>query len=172
MVPTVSVLLKIAKGLGCRPEELIRDRLDAAPTPAGTPAGTLAEKEGSNGAGNGRVLSETQLIGATSSLPAPTGMHVWKLDLSTDRGLPAIELDAGQRAILLVESGSVKIEAGDRELEMRAGDCIEVEGGRLRSAAPQPRPARLTLIVSPPGDLDLQPESPSPGSSADLGLPG
>ena len=28
MVPTVSVLLKIAKGLGRRPEELIRDRLE------------------------------------------------------------------------------------------------------------------------------------------------
>jgi hypothetical protein len=43
MVPTLSVLLKIAKGLGRRPEELIRDRMEdesaengaieASPTP-------------------------------------------------------------------------------------------------------------------------------------------
>ena len=28
MVPTVLVLLRIAKGLGCRPEELVRDRFE------------------------------------------------------------------------------------------------------------------------------------------------
>jgi transcriptional regulator with XRE-family HTH domain len=38
MVPTVSVLLKIARGLGCRPEELVRDRWNAGRSQASVEA--------------------------------------------------------------------------------------------------------------------------------------
>jgi transcriptional regulator with XRE-family HTH domain len=88
MVPTVSVLFKIAKGLDRRPEELIRD------------------------------------------------------------------------AIVLVEMGAIDLQAGKRRILLDTGDCIEVEGERIESPAAQSDPTRLTLIVSPPGNLDRSLGSP------------
>ncbi|GEM_PF-3378942 len=153
MVPTVSVLLKIAKGLGCRPEELIRDRID------GEDVDSEQEKTSSlgsgNGAANGRspsVLSED--VRRTAALPA-RNVGVWQLDVSRDRRLPTLDLAPQQRAILLVERGEVDLHAGDQRVRMDAGDCIEVEGGRIQHAADGTASASLTLIVSPAGNLDL-----------------
>jgi transcriptional regulator with XRE-family HTH domain len=133
MVPTVSVLLKIARGLDRRPDELIRDAMAPSQSPP------TARDE---------------------SRPNPN-VGVWRIDLAPDQSLPAFELEPLQRAIVLVETGAIDLQAGEQRIRMDAGDCIEVEGKRIQSPATQSDPTRLTLIVSPPGDLDRCLGSPS-----------
>lgn len=151
MVPTVSVLLKIAKGLGCRPEELIRDRFEDET--AGSGEETLPDGPSGNGAmaGDSSALPPLE-TGPTLPEARPT-FGVWKLDLSRERALPTLDLAPQQRAIVLVEHGAVDLWTGDRRVRMDAGDCIEVEGGRIEPGDDLASAARVTLIVSPPGDL-------------------
>ncbi|MCR9094673.1 MAG: helix-turn-helix domain-containing protein [bacterium] len=151
MVPTVSVLLKIAKGLGCRPEELIRDRFEDET--AENVQETLPNGRSENGAmAGGPPTLPPQDVRPTSPEARPA-FGVWKLDLSRERALPTLDLAPQQRAIVLVEDGAVDLRTGDRSVRMDAGDCIEVEGGRIEPGAELVSTARVTLIVSPPGDL-------------------
>lgn len=143
MVPTISVFLKIAKGLGRRPDELIRDRhesnnpIDAAVSPTTTP---------------------------DEQSPPESNVGVWHIDLAADEPLPDIELDPIQRAIVLVERGPIHLLADNRHVLMKSGNCIAVDGGCIRSWDDRTDPARLTLIVSPPGDLDRRLGKPAPSS--------
>jgi len=129
MVPTVSVLLKIAKGLGRRPQELIRDEV-ARPTDQGC------------------------LLDGMGASARRAG--VWRIELDRDRSLPIVDLDSRQHAIVVVEKGVIELRSGEERVTMAAGDCIEFEGGRrIESAVSQTDPASVTLIVSPPSNLDL-----------------
>lgn len=150
MVPTVSVLLKIAKGLGCRPEELIRDRIDDDRAEIDT---------------NGPSTPGNQDGAAPRTHPTMRpDIGVWHIDLARDKTLPTLDLDPLQRAIVLVERGELDLQAGNQRVQMDAGDCIEVEGGRIASRVQQPQSASLTLIVSPPGNLDLRLGRPQPST--------
>jgi transcriptional regulator with XRE-family HTH domain len=133
MIPTVSVLFKIARGLNRRPEDLIRDTM-------------------SNGASDSSMRSEAR---------SNPNVGVWRIDLAAEQALPPLDLDPSQRAILLVEMGAIDLQAGAQRILMDAGDCIEVEGERIESPAAQSDPTRLTLIVSPPGNLERCLGSPS-----------
>ncbi len=153
MVPTVSVLLKIAKGLGCRPEELIRDRIDRENVDSDQENPSfLVSGNGAASGGAPSVLSED--VRQTAALP-PRNVGVWQVDVSRERRLPTLDLAPQQRAIVLVERGEVDLHAGDQGVRMNAGDCIEVEGCRIQHAAEGVTSASLTLIVSPVGNLDL-----------------
>lgn len=134
MVPTVAVLLKIARGLGCRPEELIRDGLDDAAS-----APPAAENTSS---GNGGLRA--------SALPpsAHRKLNVWKLALSKSQSLPDLAPGPGQRILLLVDQGIVEVEAGSKYLTLSAGECIEIEGAPLRAKTSTAGPVRLTLVAS------------------------
>ena len=151
MVPTVSVLLKIAKGLGCRPEELIRDRFEDET--AENVQETLPNGRSEDGAMAGGPPTLPPQDVRPASPEARPAFGVWKLDLSRERALPTLDLAPQQRAIVLVEDGAVDVRTGDRSVRMDAGDCIEVEGGRIEPGADLVSNARVTLIVSPPGDL-------------------
>jgi len=125
MVPTVSVLLKIAKGLGRRADELVRD--DAV------------------------VMVHN---GAGSAEDSPNRAGVWRIDLAANQSMPSMELEPVQRAIVLVEKGAVDLRSGERSVHLDAGDCYEFGGGcRIDSHGRQHDPASVTVIVSPPGDL-------------------
>ena len=183
MVPTVSVLLKIAKGLGRRPEELIRDGIseplagEEPPTHSAT-ASPLSSTEGApqsiNGAGTSVRFQDTglgtpQTAAQNESAPRPSpsarpDIGVWQIEISPERGFPALELDPHQRAIVLVERGGVDLQAGDQRVQMDAGDCIEVEGGRIQSVTHPQESATLKLIVSPSGSLDLRLGKPRPST--------
>jgi transcriptional regulator with XRE-family HTH domain len=132
MVPTVSILLKIARGLGRSPEELVRDQatLDAAPE--------LAASELSEG-------------------PPPQAdrdFAVWRVRLRPEREPPDLVLEPGQRVVLLVEEGAVRALSHGRVLDLEAGDCAEAAGSLGLRARGRPLvPARLTLIAAPPGRL-------------------
>ncbi len=152
MVPTVSVLLKIAKGLGCRPEELIRDAV-TNDRPEDRP-----EDQPQDSAERSRV--EAAEATASPSLPARhpavrSNVCVWHIDIEAEKRLPTLDLNPDQRAILLMEKGTLDIHAAGKHLQMNQGDCIEVEGTRIQSRTQQAQPARLTLIAAPAGNLDL-----------------
>lgn len=163
MVPTVSVLLKIAKGLGCRPEELIRDRVEDGSPENGQQEPSAAVFE--NGAGVDP--SATPSINGVRRRPtlARADVGVWRLDVSWERALPTLDLEPEQRAIVLVERGGVDLEANGQRMRMATGDCVEVTGGRIQAAAERAGPASLMLIVLPPGDFGQrlgQPRFPAP----------
>lgn len=153
MVPTVSVLLKIAKGLRCRPEELIRDRIDQKSVdPGQEKTSSLASGNGEVSGGAPSILSKD--VRQTTALPT-RNVGVWQLSVSRERRLPTFDLAPQQRAIVMVEHGEVDLHAGDQRVRMDAGDCIEVEGCRIQHAADGVASASLTLIASPAGNLDL-----------------
>jgi len=166
MVPTVSVLLKIAKGLGCRPEELIRDRADGENVDSGQEKRSpLVSRNGAVSGGSPPISSEDVRQAAA---PSARNVGVWQLDVSRERRLPTFDLAPQQRAIVLVDHGQVDLRAGDQRVRMDAGDCIEVEGCRIQHAAEGVASASLTLIVSPRGNLDLhlgQPRRSAPAYS-------
>lgn len=147
MVPTVSVLLKISKGLGCRPEELIRDGDEDE-----TSGNGVDPSASSSNASNGGMARKPDAPHAPdgASLPAHRELRVWKLALSMSQSLPDLAIDHGQLVILLVEAGSLDLEVGPQRISLSQGDCVEVEGSGLRATVGADGPARLTLIGALP----------------------
>ena len=84
------------------------------------------------------------------------------------RGLGFLVLADGREAFVhhevLPGRGRRALRAGEQRVQMDAGDCIEVEGGRIQSGSAQPESASLMLIVSPPGNLNLRLGQPSPSA--------
>ena len=142
MVPTVLVLLKIAKGLGRRPQELIRDEV----------------VEAAGGVATDRSQASAQ-AGEQPSADADVG--VWQIDLAAGEKLHPIELEPDQQATVLLERGELELQAGERKVRMNTGHCVRIEGGAIRSPSPVTDATRLTLIVSPPGELGLRLGRPS-----------
>jgi transcriptional regulator with XRE-family HTH domain len=179
MVPTVSVLLKISKGLGRPPEELIRDEFSAT-----TAATTTAVTESSPDEGlspSAHLGSESGSEPSSKVIPTAQTTGVWQFEITQDRTFPDLKLESLQHAILLVDRGVIDLQTGDRRVSMSAGDCIEIEGGQLiETLGDQTSPAKLTLIVSPAGNLEdslgtpsavLPPQTSSAASSASPSSP-
>ncbi len=173
MVPTVSVLLKISKGLGRRPEELIRDEFSASAATISTSTAASSSDEGPppsavySSESSSRIVSDAHDTG------------VWQLDICQDRAFPEFKLESLQHAILLVERGAIDLQTGDRRVSLSAGDCLQIEGGHsIETLGDQKNPVKLTLIVSPAGNLEdslgtasaILPSRPSlsPSSSASI----
>ncbi len=136
MVPTVSVLLKIARGLGCRPEELVRDRWN--------PPDALRSDQ-RDGAG-----------GATAeSAFFDSGVGAWRIDLGRGDRFDPITLDPGQRATLFIERGRGEIGTHARRMRVSPGDCLEVEGEQFAVSSEPGHPLAALMIVSPAGHLAL-----------------
>lgn len=137
MVPTVSVLLKIAKGLGRRPEDLIRDNVRHARSdgPYDDPSDSA---------------SDVDPTGAADRPPA----GVWKLNLAANETLPPLHLMDLQRAILMVEKGTIELRSGHQRIHLNAGDSVEIEGERsIETVAVRANPTSLTVVACPRGDL-------------------
>lgn len=173
MVPTVSVLLKIAKGLARRPEELIRDDLTSEAAENDVQAASPDRSHDSPDAPDALPASGSGARDATSeAIARPANGHakrdvgVWNIDVSSGHALPTLDLDPRQRAIVLVRSGAFELCAGSERLRMDAGDCIEIEGQRLASDAATDHSASLMLIVSPPGNLRARLGRPVGGIAA------
>lgn len=149
MVPTVSVLLKIAKGLGRRPEELIRDEFSAAAATDSTSTTESSSDEGPPPSAVCSSESDSRIVSDAHN----TG--IWQLDISQDQALPEFKLESLQHAILLVERGAIDLQTGDRRVSMSAGDCLQIEAGHsIETLGEQKDPVKLTLIVSPAGNLE------------------
>lgn len=133
MVPTVAILLKIARGLGCRPEELVRDGLGES----------LLADASSGGRGNGTLDSE----------PYQRGIGAWRIDYAANERIEPLQLDPGQRAILYVERGAGQFASYSQRVQLRTGECIEVEGEQIGFAPDPLDPPTVVLIASPAGRL-------------------
>ena len=155
MVPTVSVFLKIARGLGRRPDQLIRDR--------SLEAEGMHETSGSGGEGASAPSFDRGQNGRATGSNSDIG--VWRIQLAAQQALPALELASHQRAIFLVERGIITLQSGERRVHITAGNCIEFEGGTVQSPSAQLEEARITLIVSPPGNLEARLGAPAGSSS-------
>jgi len=97
MVPTVTVLLKIAKGLGCRPEKLVRDRYDET------------ERQADSAVEASPRAPESPPVPALPS----RNVGVWQVDVDQESRLPTLDLAPRQRAIVLVERGGLDLHAGE-----------------------------------------------------------
>lgn len=116
MVPTVSVLLKIARGLGRRPGELIHegdDQVDALLLraeerhPIGVRTRMLAERLSGD-------LCEPQL-------------EAWRVVHEAGSGSgDALAYDGEE--ILICEEGELTVTVGDKEYVLRAGDSLHFKG--------------------------------------------
>jgi len=137
MIPTVTVILKIARGLGRAPMELVRDlAIDSAEVDAGAAADEAADE-----AANGGALGAEHDLGA------------WRLDHAREEQIGSLVLEPGQRAILLVERGQGELSCHTRRVRLHAGDCIEVAGEPFTFSSEPTDPAATLLIVSPAGRL-------------------
>jgi len=170
MVPTVSVLLKIAKGLARRPEELIRDdpnRESSENEPQTASADRTDESPSMLGA-NGTEARDAapSITHGQANGHTKRDVGVWNIDVSTGHAMPTRDLDPRQRAIVLVQRGALDLCAGSERLRMDAGDCVEVEGQRIASNSEAGDTASLMLIVSPPGDLCARLGQPNGGLAA------
>jgi transcriptional regulator with XRE-family HTH domain len=81
MVPTVCVLLKIAKGLGCRPERLVRDRFDDDQTEHGLAAASLSTAQTTPSSSVPSLAAGTECPAGGRVKP---DVGVWQLDLSAN----------------------------------------------------------------------------------------
>lgn len=138
MVPTLSVVLKIARGLGCSPQALVRDHANDTGRTSGQ------DMEHAGDAGSAAPAAQAVAIG------------VWRLACAPGASLARVVLEPGQRATLLVEQGSGELGVGARRLRVAGGDCIEIDGEPFRFAGDREQAARLLLIVSPAGELARQ----------------
>lgn len=155
MVPTVSVFLKIARGLGRRPDQLIRDRsLEAE-----------GNQESSDFSASESSAASFQRDYVDRERVEKSQIGVWRIQLAAQQVLPALELAPRQRAIFLVEQGRITLQSGDRRAHITAGNCIEFEGSTIQSPSAQLEEARITLIVSPPGNLEARLGAPAGSSS-------
>lgn len=134
MVPTITVLLKISRGLGCRPEELVRDRYRDALESRAT------GRIGVNGAGDGASSFER-------------GVGAWRVDYARGERIERIALEPGQRATLFVERGQGELASDARRVMLCAGECAEFEGESFAFSSVPTDPVAALLIVSPIGHL-------------------
>jgi transcriptional regulator with XRE-family HTH domain len=134
MVPTVSVLLKIAKGLDRRPETLVRDEIEFAP----------------------QVGIEANTENAAVQIGTMQTPRIDRIALDSDETRTCADLAAGQRATVIVDAGTIELRAGGRCVRLTVGECIEIEGGgRIEAqAVAGSDPARFILLMSPPKPIE------------------
>lgn len=136
MVPTVSVLLKIARGLGRRPEELVRDRF----RDVGEPLGAIHASDADGSDTDGGTFFDR-------------GVGAWRIDCARGEHLDLITLAPGQRAILFIERGQAELGSHRRRTRLATGECIELQGEQFALSSEPTDPVAALLIVSPAGRL-------------------
>lgn len=138
MVPTVSVVLKIARGLGCSPKALVRDRPG------------MDEGRDGNAAGAARPTDArpaAQAPRTSASAPGEIGVH--RLVCRPGETISPSALEPGQRATLLVETGGGVLRTDSNRMQLLAGACVEIEGEAFHFDCNPSEPARVLLILSP-----------------------
>lgn len=143
MVPTIAVLLRVARGLQRSPAELVRDdepdralAVLAAGTRQvlGSPAGVMVERLSGD-------LYDPQL-------------EAWRVVLGPGHGSGTQPLDYDGEELLVVEDGELDVEVARARHRLRAGDVIHLKAGlphRWRN--PARRPARFVVVGTVPAAL-------------------
>ncbi|MFO0689349.1 MAG: helix-turn-helix transcriptional regulator [Myxococcota bacterium] len=151
MVPTVSVLLKIARGLGRRPEELVRDRFrDGGETAVGRAGAGVGASASPAPAGRAR---DGAASGSEEEALFDRGVGAWRIDFARDPGFGVLSLESSQRAILIVERGQAELSSHRLRTRLGCGECVELRGEQFTLTSDATDPAAVLLIASPAGRL-------------------
>jgi transcriptional regulator with XRE-family HTH domain len=140
MVPTIGVLLKIARGLDRTPADLVRETTDEIrvvylPAEARHPIGT-ADK----------ILAE-RLVG---DLFEPA-LEVWRVTQQPGSGSGPEPIQFDGESLVVCESGEVSFRVGDEEYRVRPGDSLHFKTAFPHGWRNQgDEPARFLLIGSLP----------------------
>jgi len=140
MVPSVAVVLKVARGLGRRPADLVREgeeALDAVHLRAGErqPVGV-----------RGRQVLER----LSGDLPDPA-LETWRATVHPGHGSGDIPLSWDGEALVVCEAGEVTFTLGGREHVLAAGDTLHFKADvphRWHNRGEEP--ARFTLTGTLP----------------------
>jgi transcriptional regulator with XRE-family HTH domain len=113
MVPTIAVLLKIARGLGRRVSELVHEDNDGLPVVLQTPEErTPLEVEG-------RVIAH-RLVG---ELIDPI-IEVWRVRHNPGTGIEYQEMRFDGEILILCEEGELEVVVDDEVYRVRSGDSL------------------------------------------------
>jgi transcriptional regulator with XRE-family HTH domain len=114
MVPTITVLFKIARGLGRDPAELI----DARPT---APEVTFRSAEPRTSASD-----HTELELLTGGLYDPR-LSTWRIRMAAGRGGTADELAPGGEVLVLCESGQLEVDVAGQKFLLSTRDSVHMK---------------------------------------------
>jgi transcriptional regulator with XRE-family HTH domain len=143
MVPTIAVLLRIARGLARSPAELVSDE-EPDRSLAVLPAGTRQVLGSASG-----VLVER----LSGDLTDPQ-LEAWRVVLAPGHGSGQIPLDYDGEELLVGEEGTVEVEVQGERLRVGPGDVVHLKAGlphRWRN--PGRRPARFVVVGTVPAAL-------------------
>ncbi|MEE8556542.1 MAG: XRE family transcriptional regulator [Myxococcota bacterium] len=139
MIPTVAVLLKIARGLGRRPSEFVSDEIDESEVvhlrPKDRP---VIGKKGLN------------LERLTGDLFDPE-IDVWRITMKGGQGSGAGTIRFEGEAMILCEEGEVSFRVGSDEFQLHEGDSLHFKAvlpHSWRNAGDSP--ARFVIIGTVP----------------------
>ncbi len=113
MVPTVAVLMKIARGLGRRPSELISDE------PADAEVAHLRAKQ-HYAMGSRRNLRVVRLSGDVFE----PEIEVWRVILQPGYGSGRGTFSIGGEEVVVCEEGTLEVMVGGETFELQAGDSL------------------------------------------------
>lgn len=143
MVPTVTVLVKIARGLQRRPGDFIHDDLGELEVVH------RREKERQR-VGVRRRMSVERL----SADIVDSGLEVWRVSHHPGSGSGEGELCFDGEVVIVVEEGRVLFRVGDHEYGLQAGDTLHFRAIRPhRWKNPGPGPVRFLYIGTLPASV-------------------
>ncbi len=113
MVPTVAVLLKIARGLGCRTSDLLQDETDTFEV-------VHLRAKGRHKLG---ARSRLQVERLTGDLFDPA-LEAWRVVVQPGRGSGDGEIRYDGEEWVLCEEGEISFRVGEQEYRLRPGDTL------------------------------------------------
>ncbi len=138
MIPSVAVLLKVARGLGRRPAELVQDGAEEPDA-----IHVRASRRREVGA-PGRMLVER----LSGDLFDPV-LDMWRVTLYPDHASGTLRYEGEE--ILVCERGRLSVRVGAREFALRAGDSLHLKASIPHSWSNRGSgPARFTVTGTLP----------------------
>jgi len=113
MVPTIAVLLKIARGLGRRPSELVHEKSDGQPVVHQRPNERIPIEV------EGKVVADRLVGGLIDPI-----IEVWRTVHNPGTGIRQQELRYDGEIVLLCERGELEVEVAEQTYRIAEGDSL------------------------------------------------
>jgi len=143
MIPSVAVLIKLARGLGRRMTEMVHD---------GEPEREIVRVRASERTSLG--LPDKMMVERISADIAEPALEMWRVTLhpGVSSGRAAIHYEGEE--LVLCERGQVAFSVGDEETLLRAGDALHFKATLPHSwNNPGRTPARFLIVGTVPQQL-------------------
>jgi len=143
MIPSVAVLLKLARGLGRRMTELVHD---------GEPEREIVHVRGSERAALG--LPDKMMVERISADLSEPALEMWRVTLHPGVSSGRAPIHYEGEELVLCERGQVAFSVGDDETLLRAGDSLHFKATLPHSwHNPGRTPARFLIVGTVPQQL-------------------